>query len=82
MIGWPPQLLFSRKVAGLLIILHQPAPGARPQGLGYLLVTAVDVAAVYEGRDGVDLLPARLPTGGAGAGEVYTGYTCILSHWE
>ena len=69
-------------MAGLLVILHQPAPGPSPQDLPDLLVAAVDVAPVYEGRDGVDLFPARLATGGARAREVDTGYTRILSHWE
>ena len=78
----PSELFLSRKVARLLVILHQSAPGPGPQHPGDLLVAAVHVAAVYEGRDGVDLLPAGLATGGAGAGEVYTGYTCILPHWE
>ena len=82
MIGWPSELFLGRKVAGLLVILHQSAPGAGPQRLRDLLVAAVDVAAVYEGRDGVDLLPAGLAARGAGSREVYTGYTCILSHWE
>ena len=66
----------------LLVVLHQPAPGPLPQDRADLLVAAVDVAAVDEGRDGVDLFSARLATGGTGAREVYTGYTRILSHWE
>ena len=82
MVRRSPQLLLGWKVAGLLVVLHQPAPDPGPQHLGNLLVAAVDIAAVYEGRDGVDLLPARLATSRAGAREVYTGYTCILSHWE
>ena len=81
-IRWTSELFFSWEVAGLLVILHQPAPGPSPQHLPDLLVAAVDVAAVDEGRDGVDLLPPRLATGGPRAREVDTGYTRILSHWE
>ena len=82
MIRWTPQLFFSWKMSWFLVVLHQPAPGPSPQDRADLLVAAVDVAAVDEGRDGVDLFPARLATGGTRPREVYTGYTRILSHWE
>ena len=81
-IRWTSQLFFSWKMSWLLVVLHQPASGPRPQHRADLLVAAVDVAAVDEGRDGVDLFPARLPTGWTRTREVYTGYTRILSHWE
>ena len=78
----PSELFFSGKMSRLLVVLHQPAPGPGPQDGPDLLVAAVDVAAVDEGRDGVDLFSARLATGGTRTREVYTGYTRILSHWE
>ena len=69
-------------MSGLNVTLHKTTSNTRPEVTGHIIFTAVDVAAVNEGCDGVDLLSARLTTSWSGASKVNAGHAGVLPHGE
>ena len=63
-----------------LVALHEAAAHPGPQVAADVLLAPVDVAAVNEGGDCVDLLPPRLTAGWPRPGEVNAGHARVLSH--
>ena len=76
------ELLLGGQVTRPLGALHQPPPHPGPQVAPDVLLAAVDVAAVNEGGDRVDLLPPRLTASWPGPGEVNAGHARVLPHRE
>ena len=65
-----------------LSALHQSPAHPGPQVTANVLLAAVDVAAVDEGGDCVDLLSPRLTAGWPRPGEVNAGHARVLPHRE
>ena len=65
-----------------LVALHEAAAHPGPQVAADVLLAPVDVAAVNEGGDRVDLLPPRLTASWPRPGKVNARHARVLSHRE
>ena len=76
------KLFFGWQMSCLLVALHQTSSNSWAEIWGKIILTTIDIAAVNEGSDGVDLLSSRLTTSRSWSGKVNTGHARILSHGE